>query len=147
MILRAYDQKLVGQFTTVGTGLSVYVSWATIQGTTSTVIDSDNNLASVLGDGGTYDLMDYADTGTQVADPNRMRKIETIQVKNNAITNRPLQFYIVSIGPTWSGAYELTPAFDIPAGGMLHYSPTTGWRIHNAAGRIIGGAGYGPGGW
>ena len=91
--------------------------------------------------------MDYADTGTQVADPNRMRKIETIQVKNNAITNRPLQFYIVSIGPTWSGAYELTPAFDIPAGGMLHYSPTTGWRIHNAAGRIIGGAGYGPGGW
>ena len=94
LILAAYTQRLRAQFTTVGTGLTVYVSWATIEGTTSKVIDTDNLVSAVPGDASDYQVMDYADTGTQIADPDRMRKVTSVIVRNNALTDRPLQFYM-----------------------------------------------------
>lgn len=133
LILAAYTQRLRAQFTTVGTGLNVYVSWATIEGTTSKVIDTDNTVSAVPGDASDYQVMDYADTGTQVADPDRMRKILSVIVRNNALTVRPIQFYMQRTD-SWASMVLFTPAFSIPIGGMLYYSPETGWVIHNADG-------------
>jgi len=140
LILEAYNQRLLAQFTTNGTGLSVYTSWATISGTDSKVISTENKVSSVLGDVGTYTVIDVASSSTQVADPNRMRKVLTVQVRNNAAADRPLQFYIERTGTGWNGTYLVTPAFNIPVGGMLFYSPENGWVIYGANGRILSSA-------
>jgi len=135
LILEAYNQRLLAQFTTNGTGLGVYTSWATISGTDAKVISTENKMSTVLGDVGTYTVLDVASTSTQATDPNRMRKVLTIQVRNNAAADRPLQFYIERTGTGWTGTYLVTPAFNIPVGGMLMYAPETGWVVYDANGK------------
>lgn len=133
LILAAYTQRLRAQFTTVGTGLNVYVAWATIEGTSSKVIDTDNEVSAVLGDASDYPVMTYASTSTQAADPTRMRKVLSVYVRNNALTARAIQFYMQRTD-SWASMQLFTPAFSIPVGGMLEYSPETGWLIYNADG-------------
>ena len=142
MILEAYNQRLLAQLTTVGSGLSAYVSWATIDGTTSQVVSTGNIMSSVVGDVDTHVVLDV-DPGDSAVDPNRMRKVTTIMVRNNTASPRALQFYIEREGVAWNGTYLITPAFNIPVGGMLSYAPETGWRVYDADGQygIAGPAG------
>ena len=138
MILEAYNQRLRASVLADGaspTPSPIYASWVTIAGTTSQVINAQTNFPVVPSTSTLTDVVGYADGSTAIADPNRMRKITTISMRNATAVTRTVQFSLERSGsPGWTGTYEITPIFSLESGGMLYYSPETGWVIYDARG-------------
>lgn len=131
MLLKAYTEALAIKMDEAvsTTGLATRAAWLVIRGTDAAPIAADSYLVNVS-DTTRVLTVPFLDGSTVATDPNRMKQIETIQIRNTDNIS-----HVVRIGvDTGSQVYYWT--FTLAAGSSLSYGKEYGWQHRNAAGTL-----------
>lgn len=141
MMIGFYDMRVVAQMGEAGGGgLRASVAGVTIEGTTSKVIQTWTERLPITTDVGP--IVNYGDGATSGTDPLRMRKLTNVTIVNTDAVTRTVR---VSL-ETGAGIDPITGWLPMVAGGMVFYSPETGWVVYDAAGKTGNVGPVGPAG-